>query len=383
MRNLAAGGIWNTQEAGTLLLRVGLADSSYDHKDTIRIVMEAAAHRLRIIPSTVSRRGAEVKDFIAADPATQMLLSLVGDLAVLDGVGPRSKNQPLMILGERGTGKELIARACHVWSNRAGNPFIAINVGAIDRNLVVSEIFGYRKGAFTGAQSDRRGYVQAAAGGTLFLDEIDEADGRTQGLLKRVIQFGTYQVVGDAEEQKADVRIIAATNRVASDDMSIKEDVRDRFWPIVVPPLRERRGDIRPLAQFFAQPYAYELPETVLDWLETLEWPGNVRQLQNTVERACALCHTPDELTLEFFEKCMTHIGGKALYRVASGDPTFFPLEPGETLTQREEKDLRRYIEYALRVSNGNRQHTADMLGRSRQWLGERMKKLGIKDILR
>ena len=344
--------------------------------------MGAAAHRFKIIPSTVSHGGAEVEDFIAADPATQTLLSLVRDLAVLDGIGARSRNQPLMILGERGTGKELIARACHVWSNRAPKPFIAINVGAIDRNLVVSELFGYKKGAFTGAQSDRRGYIHAAAGGTLFLDEIDEADGRTQALLKRLIQFGTYQVVGDAEERKADVRIIAATNRVASDDTSIKEDVRDRFWPIVVPPLRERRNDIRPLAQFFAQRYGYELPELVLDWLQTLKWPGNVRQLQNTVERACALCHQPRQLTLEFVEKCATSNGGKAPYRAASDDSSFFPLEPGETLSQREEKDLCRHIEYALRVSKGNRQHAADMLGRSRQWLGERMKKLGIKDIL-
>jgi two-component system, NtrC family, nitrogen regulation response regulator GlnG len=123
------------------------------------------------------------------------------------------------------------------------------------------------------------------------------------------------------------------------------------------------------------------VPEPVLDWLETLEWPGNVRQLQNTVERACALARRADQLTLEFYEKCVLDTGGRALHKVASHDSTFFPLRPGETLSDREERELRRHIEYALLATGGNRQQAADMLGRTRQWLGERMKKLGIEDI--
>jgi DNA-binding NtrC family response regulator len=365
----ANSGVWESVESHGLVLRVGLrADEKVDHLQ-IAVILEAAAHRLMAVPGSRRTGRVELEGFVAADPVTQEMMVVVRELAAVP--------QPILILGERGTGKELVARAIHRWSDRAEQKFVAVNLGAISRDLGPSEVFGYKKGAFTGADQDRDGYIQAAEGGTLFLDEIDEADERTQALLKRLIQFGTYQKVGDQEERVANVRIVAATNRIigqTGQNPSIKLDLVDRFWLVNVPPLRNRLGDVRPLAEFFSAQYGFELPEVVLTWLETLEWPGNVRQLQSTVERACALAHTPTRLTLDFVEKCVAETGGQFV------PVPFVPLREDESLQQRQYDDERRHLEYALRMFGGSRVRAANFLGKSRPWVDQRVKLFGLVD---
>jgi two-component system response regulator FlrC len=255
-----------------------------------------------------------------------------------------------------------------------------VNLGAISKELAPSEIFGCKKGAFTGAVADRRGYIQDAEAGTLFLDEIDEADDNTQALLKRVVQFGTFNVVGSPDEMRCDVRFVAATNRVLADGDFIKEDLRDRFLEIRIPALRERRGDIRPLAEFFAGQSEYSLPEPVHEYLERLDWPGNVRQLQNVVERACALANSAEDLTLEAFEKSVRESGANPALSMVE-DPTFRPLEAGETLKMRLRKVSKSQIEYGLLATNGNKKQTADYLGMTRAGLVDRMRELRIPDV--
>ncbi|HVG39912.1 MAG TPA: sigma 54-interacting transcriptional regulator, partial [Pyrinomonadaceae bacterium] len=341
----------------------------------------AAALHLRSLPGAIDRAAPPEEapaPFIAADPETHKLLRLVREFAALDGTTPRRRLQHLMIVGERGVGKELIAQALHHWSGRHDRPFRAVNMSRINAELAPAEIFGARKGGYTGATADRRGLIQQFAGGTLFLDEIDEAGDKVQAMLKRVVEYGTYERVGDPAELRADVRFIVATNRVAGDTPLIKEDLRDRFWEIRVPPLRERRGDVRPLAVHFARRHEYVLPEPVLAWLESpaLDWPGNVRQLQTIVERACSLAHAAGELTLDLFHQCVADGSQRYPTPPAAEDAA---LREGETLEARLQKIEKALIEHALDETRGNKTRTAEKLGGTRQWLYKRCQALGIK----
>jgi len=214
-----------------------------------------------------------------------------------------------LITGESGTGKELVARAIHENSARAQAPFITINCGAFPETLLESELFGYMKGAFTGANDNRHGLFQAAHGGTLFMDEIGNMSLTMQVKLYRVLQEGKVRPIGSTEESDVDVRIIAATNKDFEKEISegrFREDLYYRLSviPIHLPSLRERREDIPLLARHFLEKFRKLMekpiegisPEVVRR-LETYEWPGNVRELENTMERAVALETTP-EITL-------------------------------------------------------------------------------------
>lgn len=376
---------WSEREAGPLMVRVGVAEPSAlnDHDEQcVAAVLQAAAHRLRVVPGVVQRGPSDDTSLIAADPHTQKLLRLVRQFAALDGSGPHHKLQHVMIVGERGVGKELIAQALHRWSARAEKPFRAVNMSRLNRELAPAEIFGARKGSYTGATADRRGLIQQFAGGTLFLDEIDEADDKVQAMLKRVVEYGTYERVGDPAELHSDVRFVVATNRVAQDRSLIKEDLRDRFWEIRVPPLRERRADIRPLAEHFARQHEYALPEPVLAWLESpaLFWPGNVRQLQSAVERACSLAHDASELTLDFFRQCVTDAGPPPHDSESfNEDSPGASLREGETLEARLQKIERAIILRALADAGGNKTQAAERLGGTRQWLYKRCHALKIQ----
>lgn len=218
---------------------------------------------------------------------------------LIQTVAPQSSR--VLITGESGTGKELVARAIHENSPRAGAPFITINCGAFPETLLESELFGYMKGAFTGANENRQGLFQAAHGGTLFMDEIGNMSLAMQVKLYRVLQEQRVRPLGSSEEREVDVRVIAATNKVmeqAIADGSFREDLYYRLSviPIHVPPLRERRDDIPLLARSFLDRFRKSMeketeglaPET-LRLLEAYDWPGNVRELENTIERAVAL----------------------------------------------------------------------------------------------
>ncbi|HWF05545.1 MAG TPA: sigma-54 dependent transcriptional regulator [Candidatus Angelobacter sp.] len=216
----------------------------------------------------------------------------------------------VLIYGESGTGKELVARAVHTCSPRAAEPFVSINCGAFPETLLESELFGYVKGAFTGASQNKRGLFEVASGGTIFLDEIGEMSLSMQVKLLRVLQERTIRPVGGTQETPVDVRVIAATNRdlhemVASN--TFREDLyyRVSVIPIQVPALRERRDDVVLLASHFLKKYAAAAQKSILrihpaslDALAQLEWPGNVRQLENTIERAVAM-EMSDELRVD------------------------------------------------------------------------------------
>src|SRR3954453_12110714 len=216
----------------------------------------------------------------------------------------------VLIYGESGTGKELVARAVHACSPRATEPFVSINCGAFPETLLESELFGYMKGAFTGANQNKRGLFEVADAGTIFLDEISGRTRSMQVKLLRVLQERTVRPVGSTSEISIDVRVIAATNRDL--DKSVAENLfrEDLYYrlnviPIRVPPLRERREDIPLLVNHFLKKYASAAGRSILrvhagslDCLCGYEWPGNVRQLENTVERAVAL-ETTDELHVE------------------------------------------------------------------------------------
>ena len=212
-----------------------------------------------------------------------------------------STQSTVLVFGESGTGKELVARAVHSCSPRATEPFVSINCGAFPETLLESELFGYVKGAFTGANQNKRGLLEVADGGTIFLDEIGEMNLSMQVKLLRVLQERCVRPVGGTAEVAIDVRVIAATNRDLERQVAengFREDLYYRLnvIPIVVPPLRERREDVPLLVNHFVKKYAKsagrnirQVSQESLEQLSRYEWPGNVRQLENTIERAVAL----------------------------------------------------------------------------------------------
>jgi len=368
---------WGNAKAGSLAVSVSLPkDVVVDCSESVQLLLQGAVQRLQTMPGHSLNQRVEISGFVAEDLVTQALLSTLRDFALLDGSNQRLKH--LLLTGERGVGKELLAKAIHNWSGRREKIFRAVNFGAISKDLAAAEVFGAKKGAYTGADRDRRGYIQEVDGGTLFLDELDEAGDTVQALLKRVVQFGTFNAVGSPDELQADVRFVAATN-IVGPESTIKRDLRDRFLEVRVPPLRERRGDIRPMAEMFAAQCGYLLPDAVLAFLEKLEWPGNVRQLQNVVERSCAVVKSGDDLTLDLFERSADEEGASTVVTEIGG-AKFRPLGKGETLKARRQKEDELHIRYALEFCKGNRKHAAEFLGMTRQGLTDRMRELAISD---
>jgi two-component system, NtrC family, response regulator PilR len=241
-------------------------------------------------------------NFIGSSPVIEKLK------ATIRTVAPTAST--VLIYGESGTGKELVARAVHSCSTRASEPFVSINCGAFPETLLESELFGYVKGAFTGANQNKRGLFEVASGGTIFLDEIGEMSVSMQVKLLRVLQERTIRPVGGTQETPVDVRVIAATNRDLREMVAngtFREDLyyRVSVIPIQVPALRERREDVELLANHFLKKYSTGAQKSILrilqdslDALKSFEWPGNVRQLENTIERAVAM-ETGNELKVD------------------------------------------------------------------------------------
>ncbi len=271
---------------------------------------------------------------------------------------------PVLILGENGTGKELLAEAIHRNSPRKRAPFVKVNLGGIPRDLFESEMFGHKKGAFTGAVADREGRFEAADGGTIFLDEIGDLDAASQVKMLRVLQEHTFERLGESRPRRVDVRVISATNAPLAQmiaDGSFREDLfyRINLITLTLPPLRDRREDIPLLAAHFAQkamPGA-RLSEGALEALASLPLPGNVRELRNLVERSVLMA---DSLILE------------AADLKASG---FFSPD-AEGLLESQEREA---IMNALQNSDGNMAKAAASLGITRQALYRRLEKYGIK----
>jgi len=242
------------------------------------------------------------EEIVGASAALKRLLTRVAKVAASDST--------VLINGETGTGKELVARAIHKRSRRAARAFVAVNCAAIPPDLIASELFGHEKGAFTGATQRRIGRFELADGGTIFLDEVGELSSDTQAALLRVLQEREFERVGGQRPIHVDVRVIAATNRDLTDAVASGTFRQDLFYrlnvfPITAPALRERVDDVPLLVEYFIDRYARKAGKTIrrvntrtLDGLQSYPWPGNVRELQNVIERSVIVCDT-DEFTVD------------------------------------------------------------------------------------
>ncbi|MFB3916612.1 MAG: sigma-54-dependent transcriptional regulator [Terriglobales bacterium] len=279
----------------------------------------------------------------------------------------------VLLLGETGTGKEMLARAIHAASRRAAAPFVAINCGALPRELVESELFGVRRGAFTGAYADTPGVFVAAGRGTVFLDEIGEMPKEAQVKLLRVLQEGELRPVGSAKPVQVDVRVISATNRPLNSLRSefLREDLYFRIATVVIeiPPLRERPEDVLVLAQHFAARLSDQygrqivLNRGALELLLKYPFPGNVRELENLLESATALSRdNPQLITEKDLKPLLTHALAHPVPSAVAEQPLAI-------------EDLERIaVERALRLCDGNRTRAARLLGISRDTLYRRLK---------
>jgi transcriptional regulator with PAS, ATPase and Fis domain len=288
-------------------------------------------------------------------------------------------NSTVLLGGESGVGKDLIARAIHEKSRRASGPFLKINSTAIPENLLESELFGFEKGAFTGAVASKPGKFELADKGTIFLDEIGDVPPLTQVKLLRVLQEREFERLGGTRTVKVDVRLLAATNkdlRQALEQGTFREDLYYRLnvVPIDIAPLRERKQDIPDLVNLFVSRFTGESGKPVegitpeaMQILVSYHWPGNVRELQNIVERACALAKGsvlgPSDIHLDVRPA-----------KAVNGSGGFLP--DGMTLEQWEDE----MVQEALRRANGNKSQAARLLGLSRNALRYRLSKIGISD---
>ncbi len=292
----------------------------------------------------------------------------------------------VLILGESGTGKELVARAIHDNSARKGRPFVAINCGGIPENLLESELFGYMKGSFTGAFADRAGLFEIARGGTIFLDEIAELPVVLQVKLLRVVQEKTIRRIGGSEDIRVDVRIVSATNQDLQEKVrqgGFREDLffRLNVIPIHIPPLRKRREDIPLLAQYFIEKYAREFGKEVkrisayaLELLMRYPFPGNIRELENIIERSVAL----ESSSLILPENLIIAENGTGTVS-ANGTAGDFP-EGGVDLNRELERFEREIIRKALEKTGGSKTKAASLLGVSFPSLRHRLEKLEMEN---
>ncbi len=309
---------------------------------------------------------------VGESPALQALLRSARLVAATDAT--------TLILGESGTGKELLARLVHQESRRANGPFVAVNCAALPSDLVESELFGYRRGAFTGAHADKPGRVRQADGGTLFLDEVAELPMTAQGKLLRFLEDGECQALGSARASGVDVRVVAATNQDLRNRVEVGGFRADLYYrlhviPLELPPLREREGDVPLLVQrFLAQLSARHgvsppvLTRALQQRLSQHCWPGNVRELRNLVERCVVLFHGrtvgPDDVPSDWLQP----VSGEA-------DTGGWCLPPEGVCLETMEAEL---IAQALDRTGGNRSRAARLLGLTRDTFLYRMKKHAI-----
>ena len=293
----------------------------------------------------------------------------------------------IMITGESGTGKELIARAIHDQSDRRDKPFMVINCAGIPETLMESELFGHKKGAFTGAAQDKKGLFEIADKGTVFLDEIGEISPPIQVKLLRAVQERVFKAVGHNEDIAVDIRLISATNKELDQEVIAGRFREDLFYrlnviEIKLPALRERKSDLRLLAQHFLTKYTREMGKEItkissyaIDLLNKYDFPGNIRELENLMERSVALSSTniilPDSLALSFHKQ--RWIEGAKDQR--------FDLEEvqnGVSLDAILQETERAYLKKALECSNGNKQKAAELLGIRYHTFWHRLNRLGI-----
>ena len=324
----------------------------------------------------------EVRTDVRDDPE-RLLVGTSASLGEVKRIIERVASTPatVLITGESGTGKELVARSLHIGSERAAGSFVKINCAAIPESLFESELFGYEKGAFTGAASRKLGRFELADGGTLFLDEIGETPLPMQPKLLRALQEGRFYRVGATHVVSVDVRLVVATNRDLRADVRDGRFRQDLFYrlnvvPIQLPPLRDRREDIPELVELFLERFATRLGKRLdgidpaaVEALRAHDWPGNIRELENAIERAVLFCDGPRIATRDL----PLEIGGD--WGDAADEPA--------TLRERIRRETRRLerdaIVEALRETHGNVTRAAQRLGLSRRGLQLKLKELDIR----
>ncbi len=311
------------------------------------------------------RRLTGLDNIIGHSPKMRVVFDLIQTVA------PQSSR--VLITGESGTGKELVARAIHENSARAQAPFVTINCGAFPETLLESELFGYMKGAFTGAQENRQGLFQAAHGGTLFMDEIGNMSLAMQVKLYRVLQEGKVRPLGSTEEIDVDVRVIAATNKNLEQEIAegrFREDLYYRLSviPIHLPALRERREDIPLLARAFFERFRKAMEKPIegiepeaMRRLEDYDWPGNVRELENTIERSVAL-ETGRHISVAVLPEKISGYGSALTTGKAGKDGAVVIPEEGVDFEQHIGETERRYLVAALERAGGVQRRAAELL---------------------
>jgi two-component system response regulator AtoC len=348
----------------------------FDPDELVLAVRRAADTRdLRLQNARLRTEAALGRTIVAESPAMKRLMDVVARVA--------PKDVTVLLTGESGAGKDIVALVLHAHSRRADKPLIRFNAAAIPAELAEAELFGHTKGAFTGAQQARQGYLQQADKGTLFIDEIGELPLPIQAKVLRALQSGEVQQVGGRPEI-VDVRLVAATNRDLAAEVKAGRFREDLFYrlnvvPVRVPPLRERPEDIEPLVHTFVRQYAerygmgpVEVEPAMVQALQSHAWPGNVRELENTIARLLALA--PDErLTLALWRSITTGPASAATPMSAAGDPG-----PGHPLRARVEAFERNLIAEAFESVNRNQSETARRLGVSRPALIEKLHKYGL-----
>ena len=343
----------------------------------LQVTVEKALERLQLVEENIKLKE-QLKDkyhfenIVGNSGPMQDIYKLVDKAA--------RSNSNVVVYGESGTGKELIARAIHYNSARAEKPFVAVSCGAIPETLLESELFGYVKGAFTGAAADKKGQFEVANGGTLFLDEIGDIPATIQVKLLRVLQEREFTRVGGTKSIKVDIRLVSATNRDLASEVENGEFRQDLYYrlhvvPIYLPPLRDRKEDVSPLAEHFLKKYCKEnkkdikgFSPDVMNQLMAYNWPGNVRELENIVQRIVTFeesdTATSDSLPPNFRQQVEYH---ERLYKDG--------VENLEELVEEVEKQ---HILRMLRETRGRRTDTASRLGIDRRTLYGKIKKYGI-----
>ncbi len=328
-------------------------------------------------------------------PATRGRFGLIGDseplsnvLQVIEKVADTPST--VLITGESGTGKELIARALHENSSRRGEPFIKINCAAIPKTLMESELFGYEKGAFTGAVGSKPGRFELADRGTLFLDEIGEIPGEMQVQLLRVLQESEFERVGGIKTIKVDVRLVAATNRDLQKEVAAGNFREDLYYrlnvvPIHLPPLRERRSDIPLLVEHFVAKFNERLKKSItavepdaLERLTSYHWPGNIRELENVLERTMLFCAGPTIRAADLPPELQMAVTPSTIAPAPTAPGRATSLK--EIVRQETERVERELIVRALDETGGNVTQAARKLKISRKSLQNKMKEFGLRD---
>jgi len=346
-------------------LRLGAAD--YVHKSPnaandlrLRVRKELERKRLQQENVLLKRQIGTPNRFANIVGGSSAMMSV---FELIETIAPTGST--VLITGESGTGKELVARAVHARSSRSDRPFVAVNCGALPDTLLESELFGHMRGAFTGADTNKKGLLEVAEKGTIFLDEIGEMSPMTQVKLLRVLQERKFRRLGGTEEVEANIRIIAATNRDLAKMVTAGEFREDLFYrinviPVKLPPLRERHDDVQALAEHFVERFAHQMKKDIqgisgaaMACLRSYSWPGNVRELENAIERAVALERTPAVLP-DSLPEAVRAAAGVASSSAAAGQPAEErTLAGGFDLEQHVQGIEREYIMEALRRSNG------------------------------